>query len=102
MLSGDEAYGAIRALEPTTGNQRWEFKVQSPSWSSLLSTAGDLVFGGDAEGNFVALDAESGKLLWDVQLGGAVRGGNPISFAVGGKQYISVAVGHGFFVFGLP
>ena len=51
-----------------------------------LSAAGDLLFGGTQEGNFFALDAESGKALWDVQLGGAVRG-VPISYAVDGKQY---------------
>jgi alcohol dehydrogenase (cytochrome c) len=69
---------------------------------SLLSTAGGLVFGGTEEGNFIALDAENGKLLWDVQLGGAVRGGNPISFSVDGKQYVTMTAGHALFVFGLP
>jgi alcohol dehydrogenase (cytochrome c) len=101
-LLTDDSYGAIRALEATTGKLRWEYTVPTPTWSSLLSTAGGLVFGGDAEGNFVGLDAESGKRLWDVQLGGPVRGGQPISFAVDGKQYVSVAAGAGFFVFGLP
>jgi outer membrane protein assembly factor BamB len=80
-VNGDEAWGAIRALEATTGKMKWEFRLLSPGWTSLLSTAGGLVFGGTEEGNFFALDAESGKPLWDIQLGGAVRG-IPISYAV--------------------
>ena len=79
---------------------KWEFKLLSPGWTSLLSTAGGLVFGGTEEGNFFALDAENGKPLWDVQLGGAVRG-IPISFAVDGKQYVAVSAGYALFVFGL-
>jgi len=99
-VNGDEAWGAIRALEATTGKMKWEFKLISPGWTNLLSTAGGLVFGGTEEGNFFALDAENGKPLWDVQLGGAVRG-IPISFAVDGKQYVAVSAGYALFVFGL-
>ena len=49
--------GALRALDPTTGKLKWEFRHVSPTWSGVLSTAGGLVFTGDAEGNFIALDA---------------------------------------------
>ena len=65
------------------------------------STAGNLVFGEAEEGNFFALDAENGKPLWDLQLGGAFRP-NPMSFAVDGKQYVAIAAGSALFVFGLP
>ena len=101
-VGGDEASGAVRALEATTGTLKWEFKLLSPPWMSLLSTAGGLVFGGTEEGNFIALDAENGRLLWDVQLGAAVRAGNPIAFSVDGKQYVTIAAGSTLFVFGLP
>ena len=63
-----------------------------PGMGGLLSTAGNLVFGGTEEGNFFALDAENGKPLWDIQLGGAVHA-NPISFGIDGKQYIAIASG---------
>jgi mono/diheme cytochrome c family protein len=53
------------------------------------------------EGNFFALDAETGKPLWDTQLGGQVRS-NPMSFAVDGEQYLAVAAGYRLFIFGLP
>jgi alcohol dehydrogenase (cytochrome c) len=44
-LLGDEAYGAVRALDVLTGKLTWEFRLQSPLWSGVLSTAGGLVFG---------------------------------------------------------
>ena len=73
----------------------------TPPWSGLLSTGGGLVFGGTEEGNFFALDAETGKPLWDLQLGAAVKA-NPMSFAVDGKQYVAIAAGYPLYVFGLP
>ena len=100
-VNGDDASGAIRALDAVTGKLRWEFPLLSPGFTSLLSTAGGLVFGGTEEGNFIALDAENGKPLWDLQLGGAVRG-IPMSYGVDGKQYVAIAAGTTLFAFGLP
>ena len=99
-LDGDQAYGAIRALEISSGNLRWEFRLHSPPWAGVLSTAGGVVFGGSNEGNFYALDAITGKPLWDYQTGGPVVA-NPIAFAVDGNQYVVIAAGHALFVFGL-
>jgi len=99
-MDGDVSYGAVRAWEATTGKLKWEFKLLTPPMAGLLSTAGGLVFGGAEEGNFFALDAENGKPIWDLQLGGAIRS-NPMSFAVDGKQYVAIAAGSALFVFGL-
>lgn len=96
----EERYGAIRALEPETGNLRWEFKLFSPPWAGLLSTAGGLVFGGTDEGNFLALNAETGKLLWQFPTGGKILA-SPVSYLSEGKQQIAIAAGHAIFVFGL-
>jgi alcohol dehydrogenase (cytochrome c) len=97
----EEGYGSIRALDPRTGEKKWDFKMVNYTESGVLSTAGDLVFGGGMEGNFVALDAKTGELLWNVNLGGPNASG-PISYAVDGKQYI-VGTGQGsMFVFALP
>jgi alcohol dehydrogenase (cytochrome c) len=60
-----------------------------------------LAFTGDMEGNFIALDAATGKALWHFQMGGGVVAA-PITFAVDGKQYVAIAAGSGLFVFGLP
>jgi alcohol dehydrogenase (cytochrome c) len=99
-LEGDKAYGAIRALDVSTGKKKWEFRLQSPLWSGLLATAGGVVFGGSNEGNFYALDALTGKPLWEFQTGGYITA-NPISFLIDDKQHIAIAAGQGLFVFGL-
>ncbi len=99
-LQGDDAAGAIRALDVLTGRQQWEFMLHSPPWAGVMATAGGLVFGGSNEGNVFALDAATGKALWDFQTGGAVRT-NPMSFAVDGKQRIVTTAGSTMFVFGL-
>lgn len=100
----DEAepyWGALRAIEPATGQIKWEFRHPSPSWSGALSTAGGVVFTGDAEGNFIALDAQSGKALWHFEMGGEVYA-SPMAFAVDGKQYVAIAAGSAVYSFGLP
>jgi alcohol dehydrogenase (cytochrome c) len=97
----DEAWGAVRALDATTGAKVWDFRLPSPSWSGVLSTAGGLVFSGSNEGNFYALDARTGAPLWQFQVGGLVRS-NPTTFLVDGKQHVSVAAGRAVFMFALP
>jgi alcohol dehydrogenase (cytochrome c) len=99
-LPADDSWGAIRALEATTGEIRWEFKLHSPPWAGVLSTAGDLVFSGSDEGNFYALDARTGKSLWDFQTGGAIQA-NPIAFTVDGQQRIAISADRVLYVFGL-
>ena len=99
-LDGDQSYGAIRALDALTGQMKWEFRLQSPPWAGVLSTAGGLVFGGSNEGNFYALDAKTGKPLWMFQTGGSMVS-NPISYMSEGKQYVAIAAGRALFVFGL-
>ncbi|PYU50714.1 MAG: PQQ-dependent dehydrogenase, methanol/ethanol family [Acidobacteria bacterium] len=94
-------WGALRALDPATGKLKWEWKHTSPAWAGVLSTAGGLVFTGDAEGNFIALEAASGKVLWHFQCGASVFA-SPMSFAIDGKQYVAVAAGSALFAFGLP
>jgi alcohol dehydrogenase (cytochrome c) len=66
-----------------------------------MATAGGLVFGSVPESNFYALDALSGKPLWDFQTGGYITA-NPVSFLIDGRQHVAIAAGQGLFVFGLP
>ncbi len=101
VVGGDAAYSAVRALEATTGNVKWQFKMVGDSWTGTLVTAGNLVFCADAEGNFYALNATNGAPLWHVPLGNSVRA-NPITYAVDGKQYVETAAGNSVFVFSLP
>ena len=92
---------AVRAISPQTGDVQWEFPVDSRTTSGLMSTAGDLVFGGTADGFFFALDAESGDELWHKNIGGRVHAG-PMGYAVDGKQHVAIAAGNAIFSFSLP
>ena len=59
------------------------------------------MFGSTNEGNVVALDADTGRPLWDFQTGGICYA-NPVSFLLDGQQHVAVACGQALFVFGLP
>ncbi len=96
-----ETYASmIRALEPRTGETRWEFPLQPKTQSGLLSTASDLVFGGSVDGYFYALDAVNGTELWRINVGGNVKAA-PISYMVGTVQYVTIAAGNSILTFGL-
>jgi alcohol dehydrogenase (cytochrome c) len=99
-LPPDDTWGAIKALQAETGEMRWEFKLHSPPWAGVLSTAGGLVFGGSDEGNFYALDARTGEPLWDFQTGGGISA-NPVSFTIDGHQCIAIAADRVLYVFSL-
>jgi alcohol dehydrogenase (cytochrome c) len=95
-----EGYGVIRALDASTGERRWELKMNDVTDAGILTTASDLVFSGGREGNFFALDARNGALLWKAALGGSVASG-PITYSAGGRQYVAVAAGTSLFTFAL-
>ena len=95
-----EGYGTIQAVDPKTGERKWEFRMLDVTDSGILSTATDLVFAGGREGYFFALDARTGTLLWKSMVGGQVASG-PMSYAVNGKQYVAVSAGNNLFVYTL-
>ena len=66
----------------------------------VLTTTSNLVFVGGRDGQFVALDARDGKLLWETNLGPSVSAG-PMTYMVNGKQYVSVQCGTGLYTFAL-
>ena len=92
--------GAVIAIDPATGEQRWKYAMTDVTSSGVLTTATDVLFTGGREGFFHALDARDGTLLWKATLGGMVANG-PISYAVDGEQFVAVAAGNGLFVFAL-
>ena len=83
--------GTVQAISPETGELVWKYE-QRAATTSLVATAGGLVFGGDLNGRFRALDAETGDSLWEVNLGSPITG-FPITFAVDGRQYVAVSTG---------
>ncbi len=96
------AYGALRAIDPATGARKWEFRYLSPSTAGLLTTASGLIFSGDAEGNLLALDSRSGKLLWRYQMGAAMHGTSPTTYMLDGRQHVLVPAGTTLTAWALP
>jgi alcohol dehydrogenase (cytochrome c) len=92
--------GAVIALDPRTGQQRWRFPTTDVSSSGILTTATDLLFTASRDGYAYALDARTGELLWRTSPGGQGANG-PMSYAVDGTQYVALSSGNGLFVFGL-
>ena len=102
LRDATKAYGALRAIDATTGERRWEFKYQTPTFAGLLSTASGLVFGGDNEGNFMAFDSRTGKNLWHYQTGSAIWGGSPMTYMLDGRQHVIIGAGTTITAFALP
>ena len=88
---GVDKLGTVFAISVENGQTTWKYE-QRAGTLSVVATGGGLVFGGDSAGRFRALDDRTGKVLWETDLGSAVSG-FPVTFAVGGKQYIAVAAG---------
>jgi alcohol dehydrogenase (cytochrome c) len=91
---GDGNFGRMMALDLEGRRVRWTHRQRMPVAGSLLATAGGLLFMGDLGRNFSAFDQDSGALLWQVRLPAAAES-NPITYAVGGRQYVAVVSGEG-------
>ena len=97
----EEAYGVVRAYDPNTLEPKWEYRMNDITWGGVLTTASDVLFSGGKEGYFFALDARTGELLWKASVGGQVNAG-PMSYSVGGRQYVTIAAGSALFAYALP
>jgi alcohol dehydrogenase (cytochrome c) len=108
------AFAAVRAFDPKTGERKWEFK-RNDAWfaSGVLTTASGLLFSGTtadvnsgpaagrlSDGYFYALDARTGERLWQMALTGSVHS-SPMSYSAGGRQHIAVTGGNVLFAFAL-
>ncbi len=92
----------VRALDLTTGKLKWESeRIGSTGFGGgLLSTAGGLIFSGEQNGQFGALDAKSGKTLWHFYTGQQITA-QPVTYTVGGKQIVAIATATDIMAFGL-
>ena len=88
---GFDQLGTVRAISAETGETLWQHDQRAMTMS-LVATGGGLLFGGDANGRFRAFDDETGEVLWEINLGSPVTG-FPITYAVGGRQYVAVSTG---------
>ena len=94
VLKANPYTGGVKAFNATTGEVVWTRPQSTPATSGLLSTAGGLVFSGDAEGYFRALKDTTGETMWSFNVGTGIHG-NPTSYTVEGKQYVAVVYGPG-------
>ena len=88
------AYGHLSAYDPTTGERKWTLKDKWPMVGGTLATGGGLVFTGNQEGYVMAIDDSSGKVLWKLRTGSAVRG-QPITWKSGKRQFVAFGSGGG-------
>jgi PQQ-dependent dehydrogenase (methanol/ethanol family) len=95
----------LRALDIETGKIVWEIPQAGVAEGTkrdagVLGTAAGILFYGDASGYFVAVDERDGKTLWRVPLNATIKT-SPMTFAVGGQQFVAIAVGSNIVCFGL-
>ncbi len=86
--------GKLVAFDPVAQNIRWTVDHPLPYNGGVMATAGNLVFQGNAEGNFVAYAADTGEQLWSVTTGSAITAA-PSSYSLDGTQYVVIPVGSG-------
>jgi alcohol dehydrogenase (cytochrome c) len=97
----DDVHSSIQAIDPKSGKKRWTHRLSAPSTEAgVLTTASDVLFSGARDGSFFALDARNGQVLWQTNLGMSVAAG-PMTYAVNGRQFVSIMVGSSLFTFGL-
>ncbi|MEO3413947.1 PQQ-dependent methanol/ethanol family dehydrogenase [Roseovarius sp. CAU 1744] len=90
----EDYIGSLKALDPMSGEIKWEFQNPAPLWGGVMTTAGGLVFTGTPEGHFIAFDDATGEELWSFQTGSGIVG-QPITWEQDGEQYVSVISGWG-------
>ena len=93
LTPGTDYLGTIHAVSAETGETAWVHE-QRAATMPLMATGGGLIFAGDVNGRFKALDQETGEVLWEINLGSPVVG-FPIAYAVDGRQHIAVNTGAG-------
>jgi len=84
--------GWVSSIDAETGALRWKVQMPNPMVAGITATAGGLVFTGDLDGQVLAFEASSGRIVWRSATGGAI-GGGVITYEAGGKQRIAAAVG---------
>lgn len=100
----DPAQKILRAFDIETGRVAWQIVLPGPlqsNYSGVLTTSGGIVFFGESSGGFAAVDARNGKYLWHFETNHAIRA-SPMTYAIGGRQYVAIASGSNILSFALP
>jgi alcohol dehydrogenase (cytochrome c) len=87
-----ESQGWLTAVDAATGAVRWKYRSARPLVAAVTATKGNVVYTGELSGDFLALDARDGSVLYRFNTGGAI-GGGIVTYEEGGKQYVAVMSG---------
>ena len=90
----DSSYGVLAAIDSLTGDIAWQYKDDYPLVAGALATGGGLVFSGNQDGYALALDADSGEVLWKFQTGSSIRS-QPVTWQMDGRQFVAIGSGAG-------
>ena len=100
-ITEEKEWGLLKALDPRTGEARWEFRYFRAPWAGTLSTGGGVVFAGDEDGYLMAFDAHTGRNLWRFNTGSRLAS-SPMTYMVDGRQYVAMPSGAALVAFALP
>jgi alcohol dehydrogenase (cytochrome c) len=95
-------FSALRAIDPKTGDMRWEHRFPTSTLAGVMSTASGLVFAGDHEGFFNAFESKTGKKLWSYRTGSPIWGAAGSSYMLDGRQYVLIESGNTLVAFAVP
>lgn len=100
-VTDEREWGMLKALDPLTGETKWDFRFDKAPWAGTLSTSGGLVFAADEDGYLMAADAKTGTILWRIYTGTRLNT-SPITFMLEGRQYLTMGSGSAVMTFALP
>jgi len=93
--AADEPIGHMEAIDPLTAQKKWRTPLMDfQIWSAMLATGGGLLFTGKETGEFIAVDADTGKIVWQFQTGSGINA-MPVTYTHQGRQYVTVLSGIG-------
>jgi alcohol dehydrogenase (cytochrome c) len=92
--NSDGNVGRVDAIRLADQSTMWSYRQRAPETSAVLPTGGGLVFSGDIDRYFKALDDATGKVLWQIRTSNMVNA-FPVTYSVNGRQYVAVATGNG-------
>jgi alcohol dehydrogenase (cytochrome c) len=95
------SWGALRAFDPLTGEKKWEVKYDGAGWAGVLSTASGVVFSADDDGVFMAVNADTGEVLYRYRMGAPIYA-PPTTYTIDGRQYVAIGSGQTFVAFAVP
>jgi alcohol dehydrogenase (cytochrome c) len=92
MPGREGEFGRLQAVNLKTRELLWDFREMAPPTTAIVATAGGVIFGGTLDHQFKALDASTGEILWQTNIGD-IPASYPITYMAGGKQYVAVVIG---------